>query len=217
MISYLTRPVRFDYMAAHIPTAGGTVLDIGCGNHSPSLTKRYFPGVVYHGLDLLASYNNDAGDLQCMDRFFQVDLNATSLDELPDAFYDCIVCSHVVEHLNDGVGVVRRLAGKLKPGGTIYVETPSPRSLRFPSMRGTLNFWDDATHVRVYTSHELVAALESAGCSILMAATRRSWKRILLFPVHVLYSIRTHGYVSGTVFWDVLGFAHVVIAQRPRS
>jgi SAM-dependent methyltransferase len=211
----LTRPVRFDYLLPLIRDPGSTVvLDVGCGNHSASVTKKYLPGSVYHGLDIDEHYNNDARDAECMDRFFRLDLDASDLGGIDEGSYDLIIFSHVIEHLHDGLAVLAALAGKLKPGGIIYVETPHPRSRRLPSMRGSLNFHDDASHVRVYPVPEVVGTLEGCGCSILRAGTRRSLKRIALTPLHCLNSIVRDGYVAGSAFWDLLGFASVVVARR---
>ena len=38
-----------------------TILDVGCGNHSPTLTKKYFPGATYHGV-ANEEWNLDARD-----------------------------------------------------------------------------------------------------------------------------------------------------------
>jgi len=187
---------------------------VGCGNHSAGATKSFYPDAEYHGLDLDRAYNNDEDDLAAMDRFFGVNLDEDDLADVPGEYYDLVVFSHVIEHLRDGLGVLARLAMKLRPGGIIYVETPHARSLRLPSMKGSLNFRDDDTHVRVYSREEIADTLIASGCAILRAGTRRSVKRMILMPFHCLNSLMRDGYVAGSAFWDILGFATVVVARR---
>jgi 2-polyprenyl-3-methyl-5-hydroxy-6-metoxy-1,4-benzoquinol methylase len=215
LLSRLTRPVRFDYIDRHRPAGGAIrILDVGCGNHSASVTKASYPAAEYHGLDIDPSYNNDDADHTAMDRFFPINLEEDDLEGVPGGYYDVVILSHVIEHLRDGLGVLGRLVTKLRPGGIIYVETPHPRSLHLPSMKGSLNFHDDDSHVRVYTQEEITAGLTASGCRILQAGTRRSLKRMVMTPVHCLNSLIRDGYVAGSAFWDILGFAAVVVARR---
>ena len=213
-LEYFQRPVRFDYLLEYLPQSDIVVLDVGCGNHSPSLAKRYLRNCVYHGLDLNNEYNNDSNDFASMDHFYKINLDASDLNTISDHCYDCIIFSHVIEHLQNGLEVLERLIRKLKQGGIIYIETPSSRSLKMPRMQGSLNFWDDPTHVKIYPLHELTNTVTEKGCKLLRAGTRRSLKRIILIPVHFLYSLIKYKYVSGTVFWDIVGFANVLIARK---
>ena len=63
---------------------------------------------------------------------------------------------HVIEHLHNGDKVLEGLLTKLRSGGVIYIEYPGIRSTRLPSMRGSLNFSDDPTHVRLYSVPEIM-------------------------------------------------------------
>ncbi len=213
-ISYLRRPVRFDYLLKYLNSGHLRILDIGCGNHSPSLTKKYIGNCEYHGLDINQTYNYQDSDFACIDRFYKIDLNSSSLDEIHDDYYDCIIFSHIIEHLSSGLEILSQLHKKLKNGGILYIETPSQISLSLPSMKGTLNFWDDQTHKRIYPMSEMINTLKNNNCEILLAKTRRSFKRILFLPIYIIYDIWKYGFISGTAFWDLLGFANVVIAKR---
>lgn len=215
LFSILKRPVRFDYIGRYNRIGGRfRILDVGCGNHSASITKAYYPTAEYHGLDIDRSYNNSRSDEMAMDRFYPINLDEPDMDQIPDSYYDIIIVSHVVEHLQDGLGVLGGLVPKLVRGGIIYVETPHPRSLNLPSMKGSLNFHDDESHVRIYPASDISARLADSGCDILCTTTRRSLKRIILTPVHCFNSLIRDGYVSGSAFWDILGFASVVVARR---
>jgi SAM-dependent methyltransferase len=150
-----------------------------------------------------------------MDEFFELDLTRLEFGAVPDASYDVLLFAHVIEHLANGDEVLRGLVPKLRPGGFVYVEFPGPQSLHLPSWKGTLNFHDDETHVRVFDAREVAGILRGCGLRIVRAGTRRDPLGILLTPVHALRAKQRHGYVPGGVFWDLFGFADVVIAERP--
>lgn len=214
MLDYLLRPVRFDYLSPFAKGRSGLrILDVGCGNGSASLTKKYFPDCIYHGIDK----NRDLipeSECSFLEKFYEIDLDTGRLAVVADGWYDWVVASHVIEHLHSGVRVLEELSTKVRPGGILYIETPTERSLGFPSMPGTLNFHDDPTHVRVYTPDELLDVLKRRGFDILRSGVRRSAKRLLLFPFHLLWSLVRYREIRGTVFWDVMGFAAVIIARR---
>jgi len=215
LLNYFKRPIRFDYLLRFIASNQKIkVMDIGCGNNSAYKTKLYFPNCEYHGLDKIKNCNNDAINFKLMEKFYQIDLDNSKLNELPDNYYDCIIFSHVIEHLTNGLDLLELLINKLAQNGIIYIETPSQRSLSLPSMKGVLNFWDDPTHIKVYDLNEMVGTLRQKNCQILYSKTRRSLKRILFFPAYTVYSLFKNRYIISTVFWDLLGFANIVIAKK---
>lgn len=61
---------KFCYIWKEFNNKEFNLLDIGCGNHSPQLTKLYFPKVNYYGLDI-TNYNNDEIDFKVMKQFYQ--------------------------------------------------------------------------------------------------------------------------------------------------
>ena len=155
MLSALTLPAKYRYLNKLFKQGEFVLLDIGAGNHSASKTKKWFPNCEYHGLDLNKNYNNDENDFKLMQSFYELNLEDLNLDSVPNAHFDFIMMAHVIEHLKNGEEVLVKLLAKLKPGGYLYVEYPGIRSTRLPRMKGTLNFFDDETHVRVYSLTEL--------------------------------------------------------------
>src|SRR5690348_6588785 len=81
------------------------LLDVGAGNHSPSITKSFYPECRYEALDRVRDYNNDTGDLARVDAFHEIDLDGLELGSLPDEAYDAILMAHVLEHLQHGEAV----------------------------------------------------------------------------------------------------------------
>lgn len=215
MRKYLRKQIpKFYYPNKLFGNKRFTLLDIGAGNHSASKTKGVFPNCEYHGVDLDKTYHNDERDFEAMAAFYEMDLTLLNFNSIPDAYFDFIRMTHVIEHLHNGDEVVSGLLPKLKPGGYIYVEFPGVKSTRLPSMEGTLNFYDDKTHVRVYSSKELGQQMSKEGCRILSSGTRRNMAFILAMPFLTASALLRGKKLQGPYFWDILGFAEYVFAQK---
>ena len=209
------RPFRFKVLPHELRERRPLrILDVGCANHVPSITKKWLPGCEYHGLDRTWETNDEA-DTKATDRFFEADLEVDDLGEIPDAHYDLVLLTHVIEHITNGHDVLRTLARKLKPGGYLYIETPAERSLTLPSMPGTLNFYDDPTHVQVYPAADMANTLVGEGLRIVYAGPRRDWFRVALTPVAFPLRYLLQRRKAAGDLWDITGFASYVIAQRP--
>lgn len=191
-----------------------TLLDVGAGNHSATKIKKHFPDCRYFGIDITKNYNNDEDDFRKMEGFWEKDLTKLDFADIPDAFFDAILMTHIIEHLLNGDSVIQSLLPKLKKGGYIYIEYPSGKSVDFPSKQGTLNFYDDPTHVRIYSVPELKALLEKQGVEILKSGVRKDWRNIAMMPVKMIHNKIKYGYVMGSVYWDWYGFAEFVWAQK---
>ncbi len=202
---YRVLPHKFKAIRRHFGSRPFRFLDIGAGNHSATLAKHWFPNCHYTGVDRERDYNNSPDDFAAMDAFVEMDLEKLDYSALPAAGYDAILMAHVVEHLNNGDEVVRALAPKLAPGGIFCLEFPGRRSPHLPSCKGTLNFYDDDTHVRLYTHEEIAGILVERGLRIERQGTRRDWLHLLLTPLHAFKAKQVHGYVPGGVFWDLFG------------
>lgn len=209
-----TRTPKFYFMNKVMKNRDFTLLDLGAGNGSPSRTTALFPKCTYHGLDLDYSYNYSPGDIAAIAKFYEADLSQSPLSEIPDNSCDYINMAHIIEHLPNGEQVIARIAPKLREGGFIYIEYPGARSTRLPSMPGSLNFYDDPTHVRVYSVAVLAQALEQSGFAVIASGTRRSWFHILTMPARAVHYLLRDRKVYGSVFWDMLGFAEYVFARK---
>ncbi|MHB8509169.1 MAG: class I SAM-dependent methyltransferase [Candidatus Dormibacteria bacterium] len=207
-------PPKFRYLQSAFRSVPFRMLDAGAGNHSAYATKQWFPSCEYYGIDRSRDYNNDLRDFECMAGFWELDLESLNFGDIPDGFFDVLLMTHVLEHLRNGDKVLPALLPKLKPGGIVYVEFPNGRSTRLPSMRESLNFFDDPTHVRIYSAFEIINLLLDHGCQVLRGGTRRDWQRALATPALGVYRLFTRGHLVGPDFWDLLGFADFVLARR---
>jgi SAM-dependent methyltransferase len=212
----LFMPAKFSKFHSIYRNRAVTILDVGCGNHSPALTKRYFPMATYHGLDRV-DYNIDDVDRTALDALYRVDLDADTLETIPDDTFDLIIVNHVVEHLRDPASVVAALCRKLRPEGHIYLEFPSLRSLGLPSMEGTNQFCDDPTHVYLPDPYVLANALLANGVRVLDGGTRRDPFRVLASPI--FWSMNLARLLVGRRrrsrgLWDANGFAFYLFGVR---
>jgi SAM-dependent methyltransferase len=70
------------------------------------------------------------------------------------AAFDGVLMKDILEHVADPIGVLQEVGRVSTPAAQLVVTTPRalPRAV-----------WDDPTHMRGFTSHALVAALEIGG------------------------------------------------------
>lgn len=209
--------IKFNFIAKAMGSNEFKLLDVGAGNRSASKTKVVFPNCKYYGLDLDRNTNYIEDDFKQMETFYELDLTKLDLAIIPNQYFDYINMAHVIEHLYNGDEVLPLLLEKLKPGGYFYLEYPGIKSTKLPSMHGTLNFYDDPTHVRVYSLKELIPIFEKNGCNILSSGLRRNWYYILFLPIRIIISILQHGRLQGNLFWDILGFAEYLYIEKKKK
>lgn len=211
-------PVKFRYIRRRFTSPAPRILDIGCGNHSPSLTRRWFPGCHYSGADLQRNHLSDA-DLAAIDEFYLIGADGSGYDAIPESSYDLVILNHVVEHMSNPAPILAKLCSKLRSGGYIWIAFPSLRSLSLPrSVDETLNFCDDPTHVYLPVIPEIANILLANSVTIVHAGRSREAfltsvadyfklaKRLLLYALT--------GKFSGRGLWYALGFEDHVLGRR---
>jgi SAM-dependent methyltransferase len=209
--------MKFRYLRGLLP-AQPRILDIGCGNHSPTLTRRWFPDCTYSGADI-QQYNNSEADLAAMDAFYPVGADGSGYDAIPGSSFDLVLLNHVVEHMAAPAPIVAALCAKLAPGGYIWIAFPSLRSLALPhSDDETLNFCDDPTHIRVPDVREVSNILLAHGVAIVHAGRSREGLLTTLGDIVKLAKRLVRraftGRFSGRGMWYILGFEDHVLGRR---
>lgn len=208
-------PPKFKFVRKRLPPCPA-ILDVGCGNHSPTLTKRWFPGARYAGADI-QDYNIDDADRAAMDHFYPITAAGGGYDAIPDDSFDLVLMNHVVEHMRDPMPVVAQMCRKLRSGGCIWIAFPSLRSLALPSATGTLHFCDDDTHVRVVDVKDVSNVLLDNGVRIVHAGRTRDWIRgtlgLAVLPVAYARNVLT-GRLPAYGLWYTLGFEDHVFGCR---
>ncbi len=212
--------MKFRYVRGWLP-ARVRILDIGCGNGSPSVTKRWFPGCHYAGADI-QRYNLSEADLTALDAYFPLGTDGSGYNAIPEASYDFVILNHVIEHMADPKPTVAELCAKLSPGGYIWIAFPSQRSLSLPhSIDETLNFYDDPTHVYVPDVEEIANLVRENGVLVLHAGRSREGFLTTVADVFKLgkrlMKKLVTGKFSGRGMWYILGFEDHVFGKKPDS
>jgi SAM-dependent methyltransferase len=210
--------MKFKYVRGRLAAPSPRILDIGCGNGSPSLTKRWFRGCHYAGADI-QRYKLSNEDVAAMDEFYQLGADGSGYDAIPEASYDFVILNHVIEHMREPGPIVAMLCRKLKPGGLMWIAFPSQRSLTLPhSVDETLNFYDDPTHVYLPKVGEVADILGANGVNVLHAGRSREGFWTTIGDVAKLGKRAAKwlftGKFSGRGMWYLLGFEDHVFGQR---
>jgi SAM-dependent methyltransferase len=210
--------MKFRFVRDKLPSPSPRILDIGCGNGSPTVTKRWFPGCHYAGADIQRYRLGDA-DVAAIDEFFPLGTDGSGYDRIPEATYDFVILNHVIEHMAVPAPIVAALCRKLKPGGYIWIAFPSERSLTLPhSVDETLNFHDDPTHVYLPKAPDIADILFANGVNVLHMGRSREgfWTTVAdVFKLckRLVRKLLT-GEFSGRGMWYLLGFEDHVFGQR---
>jgi 2-polyprenyl-3-methyl-5-hydroxy-6-metoxy-1,4-benzoquinol methylase len=210
--------MKFQYVRNRFSSPSIRILDVGCGNNSPSITKRWFPGSHYTGADI-QRYNLSGEDDAAMDAFYLLGADGSGYDAIPDAGYDLVILNHVLEHITGPAPILAALCAKLRPGGYIWIAFPSLRSLSLPSSEDeTLQFCDDPTHVYLPDVREVANVLLANGVKVLNAGpSREGFLTTIADSFKLLKRLLRRmmtGRFSGRGMWYLLGFEDHVLGQR---
>jgi len=199
----------------------GALLDIGCGNHSPSRTKALRSDLHYVGVDI-QDYNLSAEDMVAADELVRVSADSFHGDigqRLAGRQFDLILVKHVLEHLREPESLLDTLIPLLAPGGQLYLSFPCERSVSFPSAEGTLNFYDDPTHVQVPPFGRIRAHLRAACLEERKITQRYRHPVYLVLGVVSLATqlprwIATKKLRANPLLWSLFGFESILLVRK---
>lgn len=158
------------------PTGEMTLLDCACGRGFYLNMYRYVSGCRLVGLeldaDVIQKARRNVGHLP------DITLTRGNIYALPfpDAMFDGVILSEILEHINDDVRGLREVWRVLKPGGVCAITVPNAN---YPFLWDPINWllervfgthisrgplagiW--ANHVRLYRREQLRDAVEAAG------------------------------------------------------
>jgi cyclopropane fatty-acyl-phospholipid synthase-like methyltransferase len=146
------------------------VLDVGCGNHSASKINYINKNIAIDGIDII-DYNVSEIDKKIMTNYYIVDSDSFNefIYKIPHS-YDAIICSHVIEHVKDYKSLLTILIKKLTKNGVLYLSFPNQKSAYFPKRKGTLNFYDDLTHVNLPDLQAIQEVLTKNNATVVKSA-----------------------------------------------
>ena len=194
---------------------GDMVLDVGCGNNSPIMTKNIAGDIYYVGVDI-GDYNNAKESIEQADEYIlstPEDFYKTirSIDHL----FDYAIWSHNIEHCNYPMETLDAICDRLKPGGKLYLSCPSEKSVKLPHRKGTLNFYDDPSHIYLPIFKDIISRFNDNGMKIIFAAKQyRTVKLIILGLINEIKSRKQDKVLVGT--WALWGFETLIWAEKKK-
>jgi SAM-dependent methyltransferase len=153
-------------VVALVDTAAVNILDVGCGTgDNAALLRQRDPHKRIYGI----SGSREEGDFASrhLDGHWTADLEDGLPGQLDELRFDCIVFSHVLEHVRDPATLLARLSARLSVGGSCVIAIPNILywRQRLDFLRGKFEYRDsgvlDATHLRFFTYRTAVPLLFS--------------------------------------------------------
>lgn len=148
-----------------IPRGVSNILDIGCGcGDTATLIKQERRNVWIEGI----TFNPAEGKIArgVVDRIHIIDIEEPRFSECFEANqFDCLLFSHVLEHLREPSRVIEAFLPFLKPEGFLIAAVPNILEWRTRSrfLLGKWNYEDfgvlDRTHLRFYTFNSVLDEL----------------------------------------------------------
>ncbi len=154
-------------MLKYINNSPKRILEIGCGTGRFAMN---FKGIEYWGVEP----NNEAAQ-QATSHSNRIIIGTyeSSSSQIPNNYFDLIVCNDVIEHMIDPIGFLRSVKVKMASGGKLIASIPNIRyapqlySLLF---NGTFDYEAsglmDYTHLHFFTQKSFRKIAESCGWKV---------------------------------------------------
>jgi len=139
----------------------GRLLDIGCGN------GQFLDRMRQLGWEVVG-VEPDGKAVSAARERSELEVFQGSLEEakFPDRHFDAITMNHVIEHVQDPIGLLKECCRLLKPSGKLVVVTPNIKSVGRRMFDGAWLPWDPPRHLFLFSPQALRASAERAGLVI---------------------------------------------------
>ncbi len=175
-IDFMAKPSEYysgirTEMLKYIPLQATKILEVGCGegNFGAALKKKNVEvwGIEYSQQEAKIAETK-------LDKVFAGDI-MLHLDQLPENYFDVIVCNDVLEHLIDPYTVLDKFRSKLTTAGIVVSSIPNIRFFRSLYDFVFNKNWDytdngimDKTHYRFFTVNSIRKMYENTGYEVLL-------------------------------------------------
>lgn len=210
---------------------GLRVLDVGC-NYGEQLIPYWNDGYEVFGIDLNPKAVTDASLLFPTGLFKNCTIDNASF---PEAYFDVVRSSHVLEHVYNPIAFLRDCLRFLKPGGRLEIRVPNGKSLEMLVMRKYASQSWIPFHMNMFSPGTLKKIVRGVGYSNVSTITRavpwwwilscRQWigtinagRGITNFHRHGLTNLLLAVFFPFSVIFASLGFGDEIIltATKPR-
>lgn len=165
----------------------GQILDVGCGVGALSLYAARL-GAKVTGIDISARAIGICNDAKKALGFKNVSFKEAELTA-GQATFDLAICSEIIEHVPDDQKFAKLLLTQLKPGGFLYLSTPSLDTVLYRFGFYT-KFDSEVGHLRRYTEQSLAKLLEKAGWEIVELRSVEGPLRNILYTTRLGFVIK---------------------------
>jgi SAM-dependent methyltransferase len=161
-----TRRADTDFPSKYLPFGNrGRLLDLGCGSGDMLGAVRSL-GWEAEGVDI-----DPAAVAAARRNGFNVRCGSLPEQRFPNAGFDAVVMSHVIEHVHHPLELLAEVRRILKRGCRLVIATPNARSLGHRMLRARWPFLDPPRHLQVFTPRALEALVLAAGFTDVRACT----------------------------------------------
>ncbi len=156
------------------------ILDIGCGAGTISLYLANIGNEVL-GIDISQNAINSCNESAKFLGFRNINFERITFpDKVPSGQFDYIICSEVLEHLENDDLALKKIYALLKPEGVAVISTPSKNAPLY-KLGFAKKFDERVGHLRRYTLQELVSKCKKNNFSILETKKTEGILRNFLF------------------------------------
>ncbi|MHB1406038.1 MAG: class I SAM-dependent methyltransferase [Desulfitobacteriaceae bacterium] len=197
----------------------GRLLDVGAGSGGLSYWKTWnIPrrdDILMYAIDL------KKGEFEKEYEEFDIcNLDRERINK-PEGYFNRIIVSHVLEHIENKFEVMHELNRVLKLKGRIYIEIPTSATLDYPNRDyflnkginvSTVNFFDDKSHIGTLDTKSLIQLCTSSNFRVIESGIIDN-----KFIENDLFSFGLENNDQETItygLWSQLQWAHYVIGEK---
>jgi 2-polyprenyl-3-methyl-5-hydroxy-6-metoxy-1,4-benzoquinol methylase len=198
-----------DYLVGLLRThgvRGGRVLDVGAGYgfFLEALEKAGYEAAGMEISEHAAEQARKRAGGQVVEQ------GAEEPFPFPDGSFDAVTMLDVIEHLRDYPAALASCRRCLKPGGKLFVITLNAHSLARPLLGRRWSWYQDPTHIHMFTARMLQEGLEGAGLTVETMTTESNFCSVgegtkFLKPLRV---------IGRVVHCPVLGDSLLAVARK---
>jgi 2-polyprenyl-3-methyl-5-hydroxy-6-metoxy-1,4-benzoquinol methylase len=172
---------RWDILSV-IPNESKQILDVGCGSGWVGRKIKSIKSCKVHGIEMFEESALKAKKFY--DKVYQVNLDV-EFPDLGNNKYDCIICSDILEHLNNPVETLNRLKAFLNPNGEIIISLPniSHYTIILSLLKNKFKYTDegilDKTHKVFFTEKSIIELMDQLNLKIIKKTKSINGGRII--------------------------------------